>query len=168
MNKWTIRARVTAAFSLVIAIIIALGVMSYVRLQAIRTEAFLLESDVLPGVLISGEIGTTARNLLPAVLTRASSPDAAAKVRAETAINRGLADLARSEGQYAKAITTNDDRQLFTTLGTTQEQFAQAYQKAIRDDVLTQTEVNAELRPPLERLARLSDSLVAMNRADGE
>jgi methyl-accepting chemotaxis protein WspA len=101
-------------------------------------------------------------------LTRATATDAGAKVRAAATVDRVLDGLARAEVQYAKTMTTGRDSAMFAGFHGAREQFGVAYQQAIKDDVVTQAEVNAEMRPALERLVQLGDSLVLENRRDGE
>jgi methyl-accepting chemotaxis protein WspA len=168
MSNWSMRTRIIAAFSVIIAIMVTMGVISYARLHAIRAEASFLEDDALPGVLLSGEISISAKGLYPAVLTRVAAGDAGAKVRAAATVDRILADLAHTEEQYERTIRTDSDRRMFTALRSSQDQFVRSYQKAIQDDIITDPEANAELRQPLERLTQLGDSLVTLNRQHGQ
>jgi signal transduction histidine kinase len=144
MSNWSMRTRFIAAFSVIIAIMGTMGVISYARLHAIRAEASFLEDDALPGVLLSGEISISAKGLYPAVLTRGAAGDAGAKVRATATVDRILADLAHTEEQYERTIRTDSDRRMFTALRSSQDQFVRSYQKAIQDDIITDSETNAE------------------------
>jgi methyl-accepting chemotaxis protein WspA len=167
MHDLTIRTRIAAAFSLIIAIMVALGVVSFSRLRTIHTQAVLLEMDALPALVLAGEIGNVANDLLPAVLTRVAAPGVRGKATVADTVNRVLVTLARAEEQYGRTITTDDDRQVFSALRATRDDFARTFQAATQDGVVTQAEVNAQLRPPIDRLTHLADSLVKLNRQQG-
>ena len=82
MRNWTVRARIIAAFATIIAIVAALGAVSLVQLGDVRTQATLLQTDVLPGLLLSSQASAQATTLLPAVLTLATGTDEQETTRA--------------------------------------------------------------------------------------
>ena len=55
MNNWTVRKLIISAFTAVILVMAALGVFTVFKLREINRDAMLLENDVLPGVLLSGQ-----------------------------------------------------------------------------------------------------------------
>ena len=124
MNNWTVRTLIISAFSAIILVMAALGVVTFLRLQEIQGQATLVEADVLPGVLVSGQANSLAKDLLPAVMTRATAADAAAKQRAADGIERALVEGVRLDGVYGKAITTEEDRRLFELARTTRQRSA--------------------------------------------
>ena len=63
MKNWTVRTRIIGAFAAVIAIMLALGAMSYTGLRTIRAQAGQIERDVLPGVVVSAQSQSLAREI---------------------------------------------------------------------------------------------------------
>ena len=168
MKHWTVRTRIIAAFATIITIMTALGGVSFVQLADIRAQALLLQSDVLPGLLLSSQASAQSRTLLPAVLTQATGTDEQEKRRARDQVERALADAQLAEQRYRPTITAEDDRLLFESMVSTRTRFAEAYASAMRDKVLDANEVNTQLRPVLEKYIGVSDSLVDLNRRNGE
>ena len=167
MKNWTVRTLILSAFSAIILIMVALGAVTLLRLRDIQGKATLIELDVLPSVLISGQANSLGKDLLPAVMTRATATDAPAKLRASDAIERALAEGARLDAAFARTITTEEDRRVFELARSTRLRFVDAYRAASADNVLTPTEVTQDLRPVLEKYVAYTDSVVEVGRKDG-
>ena len=168
MKNWTVRTRIIAAFATIITIMAALGGVSFVQLGDIRAQASLLQSDVLPGLLLSSQARAQARTLLPEVVTQATGTDEQAKLRARDQVERALADALLAEQRYRPTITTEDDRRMFESMVSARTRFAEAYAAALRDKTLDANEVNTLLRPVIDKYASAADSLVDLNRRSGE
>ncbi len=168
MKSWTVRGRIIAAFSAVIAIMATLGAVSFVQLSAIRRQAALLETDVLPGLLLSSEGSARAKEMLASVMTEAASVDEAERLRTRDAIDRAIADAVRLEQRYRSTITTDRDSRLFEASLAARTRFGELYATALADKKLDASEVNEQLRPALLRYVVASDSLLNLNRAQGD
>ncbi|MDB4886731.1 MAG: chemotaxis protein [Gemmatimonadetes bacterium] len=167
MSDLTIRTRIIAACSLIVAILVGLGVVSYSRLQQIRGAAVLLEVEALAGMLSSGEIRSSAQDLLPAILLHETATDAAARSVAAARMDTVLATLGAQLTEYGRTVADDEDGRIFAAIRASKDRFSLAYQRAIQDGALASREVDAELRPALRQLRALSDSLVANNRRNG-
>ena len=167
MKNWTVQTLIIGAFSAIIVVMLALGAVTFLRLRDIQGQATLIESDVLPGVLVSGQANSLAKDLLPAVMTRATAMDAQAKQRAADIIERALAEGARLDAVYGKAITTEEDRRVFELSRATRQRFVDTYRKALADNAITPAEATQDLRPFLEQYVTYTDSLVELNKKDG-
>ena len=167
MKNWTVRTLIIGAFSAIILVMLALGAVTFVRLRDIQGQATLIESDVLPGVLASGQANSLAKDLLPAVMTRATAADAQARQRASDIIERALTEGARLDVIYGKAIVTKEDGRVFELSRATRQRFVDAYRKASADNAITPAEATQDLRPVLEQYVAYTDTLVELNRKDG-
>src|SRR4051812_33240757 len=168
MSSWNVRRRIIATFAAIIAIMLALGVVSYDRLRRIDEAATAIEGDHLPGVVHSGQANALARDLLPAVLTRAGASDPAARQRAAAAVEEGLAKEARVDSSFEHTGLADSERRPFQAMMAARDSFADAYHQAARDGTLTEQEVTTELRPGIERSLAASERLVDLNRREGE
>jgi len=168
MKSWTVRGRIIAAFATVITIMAVLGAVSYVQLNDIRTQARRLEADVLPGLLLSAQANALAKDLLADVIVQSQEVDVAARERAHAVVDRALAEAARIEPLYARTMTTEEDRRLFSAESAARTKFAELYATAIADKVLDASEVNGKLRPALENYIAQTDSLLEENRRSGQ
>ena len=168
MNDWTFRTRIIAAFATIITIMFALGAVSFVQLGDIRTQALLLQSDVLPGLLLSSHASARARLLLPEMVTQATGTDEREKLRARDLVERTLADAVLGEQRYRPTITTENDQRMFEAMVLTRTRVGEAYAAALRDNSLDANEVNSQLRPVLDLYTSAADSLVDLNRRAGE
>ena len=167
MNNWTVRTLILGAFSAVILIMMALGVVTFLRLSDIQSDARLLQKDILPGVLASGQVNSLAKDLLPAVMTRASAADEQAKQKAANAIERVLAEVMKLDASYARAITHDEDRRLFELARNARQRFVDAYHAASAENTITPAEATRDLAPAIERYVAYTDTLVDLNRRNG-
>ena len=168
MRNWTVRTRIIAAFATIIAIIAALGAVSLVQLGDVRTQATLLRAVILPGLLLSSQASAQVKTLLPAVLTLATGTDEQEKSRARDQVERALAEAVLVERRYRPTITAEDDRLLFESMVSTRTRFGDAYATAMRDKALDANEVSVQLRPVIEKYIAVDDSLVELNRRNGQ
>ncbi len=168
MKNWTVRTRIIAAFATIITIMAALGVVSFVQLGDIRRQASHLQADVLPGLLLSSQASERVRTLLPAMLTLATGTDEQEKLRARDQVARSLADALLAEQRYRPTITAEDDRLLFESMVAMRARFVEAYTAAMLDKTLDAKEVSTQLRPLLDKYTGVTDSLVDLNRKNGE
>ena len=167
MKNWTVRARIVGAFAAVIAIMIALGIVSYSGLRAIRSQALQIEQDVLPGVVISAKSQALARELLLAISTHSASANARTRQQSAEKIQQLLQTAAQNDEEYRKTIIDESDRKLFGAMHDARDRFASEFQIAVTDDVISDQELTSQLRPALENYVKLSDSLFELNRSQG-
>ncbi|HXT47603.1 MAG TPA: MCP four helix bundle domain-containing protein, partial [Gemmatimonadaceae bacterium] len=167
MKNWTVRTRIIGAFAAVIAIMLALGAMSYTGLRTIRAQAGQIERDVLPGVVVSAQSQSLARELLLAVTSHSAASSAQARQLSADSIESLLRIAAQQDEAYSATIIDEGDRKLFGAMRDARSRFERAYRDATIDKVLTDDELRTALRPPLEEYVKLSDSLFDLNRSQG-
>jgi methyl-accepting chemotaxis protein WspA len=167
MKSLNARQRIIATFAAIIATMILLGAISYTRLGKIENEATAIETDHLPGVLVSAEASTLAKDILPAVLTRSTSSDAQVRQRAAQTVEDALANETRLDSAFERTVTADSERQPFVAMVNARREFIRVYRAAVADNALTESEVNTQLRPELERYVATTDSLVALSRREG-
>ena len=167
MSNWTVRTRIIGAFAAVISIMIALGAMSYAGLQTIRTQARLIEKDVMPGVVISAKSQTLARELQVAVTRHSTAASARDKQLSADKVEQLLQTAVQNDEAYQATIIDESDRQLFVAMKDARERFAKEYELARSDETISQEELSGRLQPPLEEYVKLGDSLFDLNRSQG-
>ncbi|MDQ2767140.1 MAG: MCP four helix bundle domain-containing protein, partial [Gemmatimonadota bacterium] len=167
MRDWTVRTRIIGAFAAVITIMITLGAVSYAGLRTIRAQARQIQHDVLPGVVISAKSESVARQLLLAVTTHSASTTAHGRQQSADEIERLLKVAAENDASYRATIIDEADRQLFVAMNDARDRFARAYEASRADEVISEQELSAQLKPPLEEYVKLGDSLFELNRAQG-
>ena len=167
MKNWTVRARIVGAFSALIAIMIALGAVSYASLRSIRGQASQIERDVLPGVVISAKSQALARELLLAVASHSGAANAQAKEQSSAKIAQLLLTATQNDEDYRRTIIDESDRALFDAMRESRDRFASAFQSATADNVISEAELASQLKPPLDEYVKRSDSLFELNRKQG-
>src|SRR5471032_1270609 len=167
MKSLNARQRIIATFAAIIATMIVLGAISYNRLGAIEREATGIETDDLPGVLVSAEASALAKDILSAVLTRSTSTDPQMRQRAAQAVEDVLTKETRLDSAFERTVTTDSERQPFAAMVNARGQFVRVYRVAVADNTLTENEVNTQLRPEIERYVTATDTLVALSRREG-
>ena len=168
MRSWTVRGRIIAAFATVITIMAALGAVTFVQLNSIRSKTVLMLNDALPGLELSSQMASETKDLLPAVVTLSSTTDAQSRQHARDVVDRVLTDAARFDQRYGTTVTTDNDRVQHASLVAARTRFAQAYTTAMADGRLDSSEATSKLNPAIDRLVAANDSLVALNRVQGE
>ncbi|MES2178668.1 MAG: methyl-accepting chemotaxis protein [Gemmatimonadota bacterium] len=166
MKNWSVRTLIISAFSAVILIMVAVGGVTFLRLRDIRDDAKVIEVDVLPGILISGQVNSLAKDLLPAIMTRVTATDPVTKQKAADAIERVFSEATHHDSTYMLSITTEEDRRQFELARSTRLQFVERYRAAAGDNAITDAEAT-QLRPLIEKYIAHTDTLVTMNRAAG-
>ena len=146
---------------------VALSGLSYTGLRVIRAEAAQIEQDILPGVVISAKSQALARELLLAVTTHSASESARDRQLSADSIERLLETASQNDEAYRATIIDEGDRKLYGAMREARDRFAAAYRNASADAVLSDIELNTQLRPPLEAYVKLSDSLFELNRSQG-
>ena len=167
MKSWSVRSRIIGGFAAVIAIMVALSALSYVGLRAIRGQATQIEQDILPGVVISAKSQALARELQLAVTSHSASESARERQLSADSIEQLLKTAAQNDEAYSATIIDEGDRKLFAAMRDARDRFTAAYRSASADAVLTDAELHAQLRPPLDEYVKLSDSLFDLNRTQG-
>jgi methyl-accepting chemotaxis protein WspA len=168
MSTWNVRRRIVATFAAIIVIMVVLGVVTYLRLGEIESEAIAIQADHLPGVLFSTERQALAREMLPAVLTRASSSDPVARRRASQTLEAALRRSMEIDSQYTLVITSDTEAVPFRAAVAAREKFVEVYRAAAADSTLTEAEVNGQLRPVIEGYVAATDALVDVSRREGQ
>ncbi|MEO5814700.1 MAG: methyl-accepting chemotaxis protein [Gemmatimonadaceae bacterium] len=168
MKSWTVRGRIIAAFATVITIMAALGAVSFVQLSEIRLQAKLLQGDVLPGLFLSAQGSALAKDLLADVVTQSATTSDAEGQRAHDAVDRALAQAARSDQLYRANGLSDEDRQASDLALAARMRFSELYTAALADRKLDVSEVNDVLRPALLKYIGATDSLFELNHKEGD
>ena len=167
MKRWSVRSRIIGGFAAVIVIMTALSGLSYIGLRAIRAQAYQVENDVLPGVVISAKSQALARELLLAISTHSTSSSVQERQLSADSIEALLKIAAVNDDAFRATIIDESDRQLFGAMRDARDRFVAAYRGAAADGVLSEVELRSRLRPPLLEYVKLSDSLFELNRKQG-
>jgi len=132
MKNWKIGIRITAGFSAVILIAIALGLFAFGKLGGIETSSAVIATNSLPGVYLIGQVQNGIQKEFGLMLQIQSSTDSAATARFEAAMaesrthNHGLRD------DYQKLISTDKERALFDALMAARNDYVSACDEALK------------------------------------
>ena len=167
MNNWTVRTRIIGAFATIIATMAVIGAVSYVQLRNIRTQAVLLETDILPGLLLSAQASSQSKDLLPSIVQFSSTTEPQERQRARAEIERLVAAAMEMEKLYRPTAKTEEDRRLLGITSTLRSRFAELFSAATADNAISGAELTGTLRPAAERYVIATDSLLDYNRRNG-
>jgi methyl-accepting chemotaxis protein len=104
-TSWSIRKKLIASFSLLSAIMIALGLFAIDRIHAVDKISAEIADQWLPSVRDIGAIETYATAYRASVLLHILSNDQAAMASAEQERSKAAAEIARLRGHYEKLLS---------------------------------------------------------------
>jgi methyl-accepting chemotaxis protein len=113
MKSWTIAKRLIVGFGLVVSIAVALGVFAVVRLMNIDADAASIKADSVPGVILFGQIASSARDGEALSLQMALSEDKARMTELDAELAAEAAATDKLFESYEKTVFEETDRRLF-------------------------------------------------------
>ncbi|MFO1450376.1 MAG: methyl-accepting chemotaxis protein [Opitutaceae bacterium] len=113
MNNWSIGKRITAGFSAVVLIAIALGGYAFSELLSIRTRTNDIVDNAMPSLGYIGRIESNARENMMLVLSHVIADKAEEKEAIERTMAAGTAGNQKALEGYEGLIINDQDRKLF-------------------------------------------------------
>ena len=131
MKDWSIRQRILASLGLIVATVIAMGGLAYLRLTNIEREAARLQNDSLPGFYYSAYIKDALWESYSISQDYVRVGDGPERKQLEQDLQGNRSRLDRLILQYESTIAATDDRRQFDAFKS-----ALAAYRATRDGLL--------------------------------
>src|SRR5688500_12956786 len=147
---WTIARRLTAGFSAVLLITVVLGSFAWYEVWSVADQTRSITSDALPGVQAVMRATAMVSSNRAAMLEHLATIDPARKASIEKDMDKVSGELTALYAEYAKTISSDEERALFTAI----EAPRAAYRAARADRFLP--------------LSRIHQSAGAMSVVDAE
>ena len=172
MKKWTIKQRIVAAFTAILALVAVLTIASFVLLRQAKAAAHFLAVDAMPGMDAMSQIKGTVGEIQLAVLRDllAKTPEDRKKFR--EAIDSQREHIAKLMDDYDKSITTSDDRELFDQLKAARDQYITVRNQLL--DLIDAGKIDeagqlnlASVRPAFLKYDQLVDQELTLNLDSG-
>jgi methyl-accepting chemotaxis protein len=156
MKSWTIGKRLTFGFGMVLAVSIALGAFTVIRLMAIERLAVSIRDEAVAGLSTFSQLSDLAQTNASSVLRMAMSdnPDELAQLEKDVTAASELSTKLYKE--YEATIAQDEDRKLFEAV-----QEARAVSSAARKAFISYTKAHT----PDENAAEYARSMVAPQAA---
>src|SRR5688572_17983316 len=116
MKNWTVKRRIISGFCAVIAIMLALTVVSWFYLDAINDEVISITTDSWPGLYFSSQIESLSRVTLTSFQKFMAATEEEERRQVEAEISSNGVKLDGLMKEYDRTISTDQERQLFVSL----------------------------------------------------
>ena len=148
---WTIRWRIVASFSIVLAAMVIMATVTYAGLARIHEETVETTTDYLPGLSHSMNSSNALLATFVAMEQFALQPDPAGRQRLLVQLQANRDELDKEIAAYEKTIFSDADRQLF-------ERFKQARRDygRVQDEIIA----GASVQQPRDAIAAVATRLV--------
>ncbi|HET7536893.1 MAG TPA: methyl-accepting chemotaxis protein [Candidatus Didemnitutus sp.] len=123
MKNWTIGQRITCGGAILCALLATVGGIAWFNLGAIRTNADVIDGDVIPGLINSGRFTTSQMENFVRALLRAQAKTPEEKARLDQATTETSAKIDEALKAYEASINTAEDRALFQQLGELRKEY---------------------------------------------
>jgi methyl-accepting chemotaxis protein WspA len=173
MKNLTIQGRIIASFAVVLALMMAMAAVAYIRLVNIERATVVIVSDALPGLTYTNQVLLDRIANYSLMQEFVLQTDMAGKQKKQAAMLASRADLDTQAKAYAATITSSADRELFDAY----KSAAAAY-NAVQDLILqagldaktTRDEsarrISAELDPEFVKAQSAARALLDYNKAE--
>jgi methyl-accepting chemotaxis protein len=151
MRSWTIGKRLTIGFAMVLAVCVALGGYTVIRLSEIERLALGIRDEAVPGLAAFTDIRGIALSNASTVLRMAMSDNPDELAQLEKDIKAGSEESDRLYKEYEGTIVQDEDRRLFQAV-----QEARSVNSAARKQFISYTKAHT----PDESAAEYSRSMV--------
>ncbi len=173
MKNLSVGKRITGGFLAVILITLALGLYASSQLRSINEKGSYIAENSIPGLYLSGQIESLARDNYSTVLDHVISTDASEMQRIEERSRAASDRVTALMDDYKNHIKTDQNRALFEKVGPARAGFGK-----LREEVFTLSrnqkpeealkKTKTELRPAMETYMAAVSALVDFNKAGGD
>lgn len=123
MNNWNVGARIRAGFGLTLAVLLALGGLSYMKMTQVRRNAAIITEESIPGVYLAGQIQYVASQRFSILVRHIASNDKAEIRRLEGEFKDASDNIASLLKSYEERLRSRDEKDLFAALITARGQY---------------------------------------------
>ena len=168
MKNLKISIRLTGAFVLLVAMLLALVVTSLKQLSSLRNETENITVNWLPSVEAINALEATSADLRLTILAHVLSTDNAAKASIDKQITDQRSKLAEMRNNYEKLISSPEEKKLYDDFVAKWNNYVQVNDKALalsrsNDSAGAAAVMSHESRPMYLAIKELLDKLVKLN-----
>ncbi len=172
MRNWTIRQRILAGFSAILALMVFMGGGAYMRLAQIEHNASTIQQDSLPGVYYGTQLMTALVTSYSLTQAHILQEDAAAIRQVDSLIQANRGQLERLIKNYEATIFDAKDRQNFEAFKALYSTFTPAQDAVLKLSALNNDrEAHARLltfEPEFERVRAALQVVVEANKINAD
>jgi methyl-accepting chemotaxis protein WspA len=175
MKNWTIRARIAVSFAVILGLMTVMAAVAYTRLTRIEELTSGIDKNILPGLNYSNQVVVNQIANYSLTEQYALQSDVTIKQKLRSAILASRDYTKSLLAKYDATISTPDERQLFESFKSAQNQYASAQDELLaialgptnRDQVVMS--IDADLYPKFEAAQAAAEAVVDHNNtAAGE
>jgi methyl-accepting chemotaxis protein len=168
MNNWTIKKRIVCGFAVILVLVAALAIASFVLLRKARMEADFMNTDALPGTVAMADIRTEVGDMQIVVLRTLMAKTPEERKKWEEAADNLRVELGKDLAEYEKTIHLDEDRVMFKEVAAARERYIAARASlfdlcnAGKNDEALALNVSA-VRPAYDAYSQLVDKMLKWN-----
>jgi methyl-accepting chemotaxis protein len=170
----TIQKRLLAAFGMLALLLAIIGIFSLRSLSEVRTQADLLETNILPSINAVNEVDINMTRARAQTLRLLLTIDIHQEGETIQSINTLREVVNKAEKDYVAFIYTDEERKLYDDFGSVKQQYYGLQQRAIelllQDEVGAATDLLDQMNPLADQMTSLLRQLTEQNQkaaADG-
>jgi methyl-accepting chemotaxis protein len=173
MRTWTVGKRIVVAFLALIVVIAALGAFSYARLIQIRSAAFQIANEALPGIHLITKVESAAKENFITILKHVASTSSEEKTELEKVLKETRETISKNLKDFEKIATKGPRRELFDAIQTGRAGYTGKFEEVIKfSSALRNAEaldvVTNGLDPAFRQYAQAIQKLVAFENEAGD
>lgn len=171
MKSWTIRQRILASFTVILALMVVMGGIAYTRLVSIEQEITAIEKDSAPGLYYSTQLMSAWTLNYSLTQEHVLQEDVALLQQVESQLDANQTNLESLVSHYDKTISTAKDRELFEAF----KKLRSAYQSvqlevmkssSVNKDKEARALLNGSLEPAFKKISTALQLLVDFNKVN--
>jgi methyl-accepting chemotaxis protein WspA len=166
MKNLSIRQRILVSFTVVLAIIIAMGSVAYLKLSHIEQETVKMQMDTLPGLYFGTDVMNEWKTNYSLVQARAIETDPATSRNLDLQIATNWGNLNASIKNYEAAIHQQKDRENFSRFQSLIPPYLNAQQQYLKTGTGSQSLGNHAIVAANSNVVAAIQTLVDFNRTD--
>ncbi|KPF87624.1 hypothetical protein IP70_01890 [alpha proteobacterium AAP38] len=169
----SIKLRVLAAFGIILALTVALGAVSLVRMNEMSSDGMVIGTNALPSVKFAGDIYTAAVRARMNQYQHILATSDEQRKTLETRMDGALKDLETAKSNYAALINDSDERAIFDRVGTLWNENMQLWAKVsalsvAEKDVEAGDVMRDVLTPKFQEMQIEINKLIQLNERNSE
>jgi methyl-accepting chemotaxis protein WspA len=173
MPNWTIRGRIVGSFGVVLALMIIMAGVAYIRLGRIGAETTALQTDSQPGLFYSSAIQDIWSDNFLLLEKYALQPDSALRQLIEAKHATGRAELDKAIGAYEATSLTPEDARLFDSFKSARAVYTQVEEEVLRSPSDSKereaiAQIEARLASAFGNGESAIQAVVALNKTNSE
>jgi len=171
MNQMKISTRLSGAFGLLVALLLAMAGVALLELKDLRSSSEEVSDNWLPSVQAAGALDSQVASLRLAILAHMLTTDASAKASLDKQIADDRNKLAEMRKQYEALISSPEEKKLYEEFGASWAKYVEVNNRALdlsrNSDNAGATDIMSNVsRPQYLAIKAILNKLIKLN-ADG-